>query len=142
MSKIILSLGLASLIAAGTGFAAQAQCPPLPEGMLCAAENGDPRAMYMIGREAYDKARQTGDFSAAYLWAKRAKEAGFLGGKMLYKMVHLQAGDGLHHDYVEAHQWLSQAIADGDEYLVPWRRRLEAKMTAEQIAQAHRNEAQ
>ena len=95
--------------------------------------------MYLIGREAYDKARKTGDFSEAYMWATRAREAGFLGGKMLYKMVHLQAGDGLHHDFVEAHQWLSRAIDDGAEYLIPWRRRLETKMTNEQITQAHQN---
>ena len=44
MSKIILSLSLlASLTAANAGFAAQ-ECPPLPGGMRCAAENGDPRA--------------------------------------------------------------------------------------------------
>lgn len=141
MNKLILSLGLASLIAANAGFAAQ-QCPPLPEGMRCAAENGDPRAMYIVGREAYDKARQTGDFSEAYMWAVRAKEAGFLSGRMLYKMVHLQAGDGYHQDYVEAHQWLSQAIDEGAEYLIPFRQRLEARMTGEQIAQAHRNEGQ
>lgn len=134
MRRMTLGLGLAALIAAAPGYASE--CAPLPEGMRCAAENGDPRAMYMIGREAYAKARETGDFSEAYMWATRAKEAGFLGGKMLYKMVHLQAGEGLHHDYVEAHQWLSQAIADGADYLVPWRRRLEAKMTDEQIAAA------
>ena len=139
MSNIILSLSLALLITANAGFAAQ-QCPPLPEGMMCAAENGDPRAMYLVGREAYDEARKTGDFSEAYMWAKRAKEADFLGGKMLYKMVHLQAGDGLHRDFVEAHQWLSLAIDDGAEYLIPWRQRLEAKMTNEQIAQARQND--
>lgn len=138
MNKMALGLALAMLIAAGP--AGANNCAPGPEGNLCKAENGDPRAMYLIGREAYDAARESGDFSEAYEWASRAKEAGFLGGRMLFKMVHLQAGDGHHHDYVEAHRWLSAAIADGADYLIPWRRRLEAKMTSEQIADARRLE--
>ena len=138
MNKMALGFALAMLIAAGPVGAND--CAPGPEGNRCKAENGDPRAMYLIGREAYDAARESGDFSEAYEWASRAKEAGFLGGRMLFKMVHLQAGDGHHHDYVEAHRWLSTAIADGADYLIPWRRRLEAKMTSEQIADARRME--
>ena len=140
MNRMTLGLALALWTAAGP--AGAESCPPGPEGNRCKAENGDPRAMYLVGREAYDEARTTGDFSEAYMWASRSKEAGFLGGSMLFKMVHLQAGEGLHHDYVEAHRWLSAAIADGDEYLVPWERRLETKMTPEQIAEAQRLEAE
>jgi TPR repeat protein len=140
MTRMTLGLALALWTAAGP--AGAEGCPPGPEGNRCKAENGDPRAMYLIGREAYDEARTTGDFSEAYMWASRSKEGGFLGGRMLLKMVYLQAGEGLHHDYVEAHRWLNAAIADGDEYLVPWERRLEAKMTPEQIAEAHRLEAE
>lgn len=112
-------------------------CAPGPEGNRCKAENGDPRAMYLIGREAYLEARNNGDFTEAHEWATRAKEAGFLAGRMLLKMVHMQAGDGLHKDYVEAHKWLTSAIDDGADYLAPYKRRLEAKMTNEQIAEAH-----
>ena len=137
-----MTLGLAVALWTVAGPAGAEGCPTGPVGNRCRAENGDPRAMYLVGREAYDEARTTGDFSEAYMWALRSKEAGFLGGRMLFKMVHLQAGEGLHHDYVEAHRWLSAAIADGDEYLVPWERRLEAKMTPEQIAEAHRLEAE
>ena len=133
----VLALGMTAALAP----AAAAECAHGPEGNLCKAENGDPHAMYLIGREAYDAARESGDFSEAYIWATRAREAGFLGGKMLFKMVHLQAGQGLHHDPVEAHQWISTAIAEGEDYLVPWKRRLEAKMTPEQLAEARRAEA-
>lgn len=140
MTRMTVGLALAALVAAGA--AGATECPPGPEGNRCKAENGDPRAMYLIGREAYDEARKTGDFSEAYMWASRSKEAGFLGGKMLYKMVHLQAGEGLHNDYVEAHRWITSAIADGADYLVPWKRRLETKMTPEQIAEAHSLEAE
>ncbi len=141
MNKATLGLGLALGMLIAAGPAGADGCAPGPEGNLCKAENGDPAAMYLIGREAYDAARISGDFSEAYLWANRARDAGFLGGKMLYKMVHLQAGEGKHHDYVEAHHWITTAIADGADYLVPWKRRLEAKMSADQIAQARRAEA-
>ncbi len=119
-----------------------AGCPNGPEGNLCKAENGDVHAMYMIGREAYDSARKSGDYSEAYLWASRARAAGFLGGRMLFKMIHLQAGRGQHHDNLEAHAWISRAIAEGEEYLVPWKRRLEAIMTPAQVRAARRAEAE
>jgi TPR repeat protein len=130
------AIGLALVLSILSADARSNDCAPGPEGNRCKAENGDPRAMYLIGREAYLEARESGDFSEAHMWATRAKEAGFLAGRMLFKMVHMQAGDGLHHDYVEAHHWITTAIADGADYLVPYKRRLEARMTNEQIAEA------
>lgn len=140
MKKLAPALLAAMLL----GWPAQsAECPKLPEGMRCMAENGDGRAMYVIGREAYDKARTTGDFTEARLWAARAMEAKFFpAAKMLWKMVHMQVGDGQHKDLVQGHVWLVDAIDGGADYLVPWRRRLEAKMTSEQIAEARSREAQ
>ena len=129
-------LALAVAMMAATAPAAVAECTPGPEGNLCKAENGDVAAMYMVGRRAYLDGRETGDLAVAYYWARRSKEGGFLGGRMLLKMVHLQMGDGIHHDYVQAHRWLSEAIDGGDDYLVVWRKRLEDKMTAEQLAEA------
>ena len=131
----------ALVLGAGAAQAAMEDCPPGPDGNLCKAEHGDVHAMYVVGREAYDAARDTGDYRDAYRWASRAREAGFLAGKMLFKMIHLQAGQGAHHDYVEAHQWITQAIAEGDDYLMPWKRRLEAIMTPEQRQAAQRAEA-
>lgn len=134
MKKPVLGLALAMSILGGSAYAND--CAPGPEGNRCKAENGDPRAMYLIGREAYLEARENGDFSEAYMWATRSKEAGFLAGRMLFKMVHMQAGDGLHKDYVEAHKWLTAAVDGGADYLVPYKRRLEARMTKDQIAEA------
>ena len=139
--KIAAPIFALTLIA-GMSQTALAECAPGPEGNLCKAENGDAHAMYMVGREAYDAARETGDYSDAYRWATQAREAGFLGGKMLFKMIHLQAGQGLHHDPVEAHSWISKAIVEGEDYLMAWKRRLEAGMTPEQLADARRAEAE
>jgi TPR repeat protein len=131
-------LGFALAMIVATGPASAADCAVGPEGNLCKAENGDPRAMYMVGRRYYLDSLEadSGDLSDAFFWAWSSNEAGFLGGRMLLKMVYLQLGDGHHHDYVQAHVWLSAAIDGGDEYLVPWRKRLEYGMTDEQIAAA------
>lgn len=125
--------GVLAFVVAG---AAGAACPPGPEGNLCKAENGDAMAMYMVGREAYQAGRESGDLGEAFVWAQKARDAGYRGGRMLLKMVYVQMGEGTHHDYVEAHRWLSEAIAAGEDYLEPWRRRLEKKMTADQLAAA------
>lgn len=134
-APLALAVALATIAIAP---AVAADCVSGPEGNLCKAENGDPRAMYMVGRRFYldGLAAESGDMTDAYVWASRSKEAGFLGGRMLLKMVYLQLGDGHHLDYVQAHIWLSQAIDGGDDYLVPWRKRLRYRMTDEQIAEA------
>ena len=117
--------------------ATAADCPKLPEGMRCMAEAGDGPSMYLVGRQAYDTARETGDFTEARMWAVKAMEAKFFpAAKMLYKMVHLQIGDGAHKDMVEGHVWLAEAVDGGADYLKPWMKRLEARMTRKQIAEA------
>ena len=119
--------------------AAASECAPLPDDMKCHAEAGDPRAMYLVGRDAYDRAREDGDFTEARMWAIKAWDAKFFpAAKMLFKMVHMQVGQGNHHNFVEGHAWLTEAIAVGrGTDLVSWKRRLEARMTPAQIAEAN-----
>ena len=116
--------------------AAESECPEGNGWIACQAQNGDPQAMYVMGRNAYDAARETGDFTAPMNWARKVVAAGNPSGKRLLKMVHLQLGWGAHKDFVQAYVWLSEAIAGGDVYLVPWRKMLMEKMTPEQIAEA------
>jgi hypothetical protein len=123
----------------GTGVidgAAAADCPSGDEGMHCRAEQGDPVAMYVLGRRAYEDARTSGDFTAALDWARRLVAAKEKNGERLLTMVHLQLGWGAHRDYVQAYVWLSEGIAGGNESLRRWRDKLVEKMTAEQVAQA------
>ncbi len=115
---------------------AQAACPAGPAGNLCKAENGDPLAMYMIGREAYLAGRETGDLTEAFDWARRSRDAGFRGGRMLLKMVYVQMGEGTHRDYPQAWRWLTAAMEAGDDYLEPWRGRLEKKMSPDELGRA------
>ncbi len=119
--------------------AAQPDCPPAgPDRVPCLAQGGDPRAMYMMGRSAFADGRESGDLSAALRWALATKEKGFRSGRMLLKMVYVQMGQGTHRDFVQAYVWLSQAIDQGDEYLLAWRQRLAGKMTPEQLSRARR----
>ena len=137
MTNIAGALAVAMLLTAGPADASE--CAPLPDDMKCHAEAGDPRAMYLVGREAYNRAREDGDFTEARMWAVKSWDAKFLpAAKMLFKMVHMQVGQGNHHNFVEGHAWLTEAIAVGrGTDLVSWKRRLEARMTPAQIAEAN-----
>jgi TPR repeat protein len=116
--------------------AAESECPSGDEWVACAANKGDPMAMYAVGRKAYEDARTSGDFTEALSWSRKLAAAKEKNGERLLKMVYLQLGWGAHRDYVQAYVWLSEAIAGGDDYLVQWRKMLVDKMTPEQVAQA------
>lgn len=124
------------LVLAAFAAAAQAACPAGPDGNRCKAENGDALAAYMIAREAYAAGRESGDLSEAFAWAQRSRDAGYRGGRMLLKMVYVQMGEGTHRDFVQAWRWLTEAIEAGDDYLEPWRRRLEKRMSAGELEAA------
>jgi hypothetical protein len=137
-------VGLATLLvltlapwAGGIGrVAAESECPPGDESVPCQAQKGDPVAMYVMGRRAYEDARTSGDFTAALNWSRKLVAAREKNGERLLKMVYMQLGWGTHRDNVQAYVWLSEAIAAGDDYLIPWRKMLVEKMTSEQVAEA------
>jgi len=115
---------------------AESECPAGDEWIPCQAQNGDPMAMYVMGRRAYEEARTSGDFTAALNWSRKLVAAKEKNGERLLKMVYIQMGWGAHRDYVQAYIWLSEAIVSGEDYLVPWRKMLMEKMTPEQLAHA------
>ena len=116
--------------------AAESECPAGDGWVPCQAERGDPMAMYVMGRRAYEDARTAGDFTEALHWSRKLVTAGEKNGERLLKMVYIQLGWGAHQDYVQAYVWLSEAITAGDDYLVPWRKMLAEKMTSQQLAEA------
>jgi hypothetical protein len=120
----------------GSSAAEPAECPTGDEWLACRARMGDPGAMYAVGRNAYEAARSSGDFSEALDWARKLNAMGEKNGERLLKMVYLQLGWGAHRDYVQAYVWLSEGIVGGEDYLVKWRKTLAEKMTPEQIAAA------
>lgn len=118
-------------------------CVSEEDKIPCLAAKGDPMAMYVMGRRAYDAGRVSGDLTAALAWGQKVIKVRRHTGNMLLKMVYLQLGEGVHRDYVQAHIWLREAIDSNEAnlYLVPWLERLEARMEPEQIERAKRQTA-
>ncbi len=113
-------------------------CVSEADKVPCLAAKGDPMAMYVMGRRAYDAGRVSGNLTEALAWGQRVVKVRRHTGNMLLKMVYLQLGEGVHHDYVQAHVWLREAIdsSEANLYLIPWLERLEAKMETQQIERA------
>ena len=116
--------------------AAETQCPSEDDSAPCQADKSDRMAVYVKGRNAYDNARTSGDFSEALALSRQLAAQGDKNGERLLKMVYLQLGWGAHRDYVQAYVWLSEGIAGGADYLVRWRKILAEKMTSDQLAEA------
>jgi hypothetical protein len=116
--------------------AEEAVCGPGRDAIPCRAKAGDPVAMYVMGRDAYETARTSGDFTEAMYWSRQLVAKGDKNGERLQKMVYLQLGWGAHRDYVQAYVWLTEGIAAGADYLPPLRKKLMEKMTPEQLAKA------
>ena len=114
----------------------QSQCPPGDGYVDCMAKAGDKMAIYVQGREAYEAARKSGDYTQALRIARELDKAHDKNGERLLKMVHLQLGWGGHKDLVQAYVWLSEDLAAGKDYVTPIRKGLTQKMSAEQLAQA------
>jgi len=144
-ARIGFALLLVSVLAPVHGRMAAAQatdeagCPSGDQWLACRARAGDQGAMYSLGRNAYEAARSSGDFSEAFDWARRLDKLGDKNGERLLKMVYMQMGWGNHRDYVQAYVWLSEGINGGADYLVQWRKMLAEKMTAEQLATARKS---
>jgi hypothetical protein len=121
---------------ANMAIAEEASCPEGAESLECKAQAGDRVALYVLGRNAYESGRESGDFTEALRLARQLDASGDKNGDRLLKMVYLQLGWGGHTDYVQAYVWLSEAMAGGKDYLVTWRSRLAEKMTSDELAQA------
>jgi hypothetical protein len=114
----------------------QPQCPQGDAFVDCMAKTGDTMAIYVKGREAYEAARQSGDYTQALLIARELDKAHDKNGERLLKMVDLQLSWGGHRDLVQAYVWLSEDLAAGKEYVAPLRKNLTEKMSPEQLSQA------
>ena len=114
----------------------QPQCQPGEGYVECMARAGDKMAVYVQGREAYDAARQSHDYTEALRIARELDQAHDKNGERLLKMVHLQLGWGGHQDPVQAYVWLSEDLAAGKDYIIPLRKGLTEKMSPGQLQQA------
>lgn len=99
--------------------------------------------LFIKGRDAFDRGRETGDFREAHGYAAEllARED-LKHGKGLMKFIYLQLAQGAHKNLVEAYRWVAADIAAGMTYprldLERVLAQVAAKMTPEQLAEAKR----
>ena len=107
----------------------------------CAFEN-ESMALFIKGRDAYDKGRETGDLSQARTIAQELVQRKNKYGKRMMKMIYMQLATGTHKNFVEAYRWLQEGIANDEKYsrldLNLVINQLSAKMTPEQLAEAQK----
>ena len=108
----------------------------------CDSENRN-MALFIQGRDAYERGRETGDLGEARKYAMELierKDARH--GKALMKYIYMQVAQGTHKDSVEAYRWVAADIAAGESYarlnLDRVLEQLAAKMTPEQLAEARK----
>lgn len=99
--------------------------------------------LFIKGRDAFDRGRDTGDLReahdyAAELMARKDEKH----GKALMKFIYLQVGLGVHKNLVEAYRWVAADLAGGVDYrrlnLERVLEQLAARMTPEQLAEARK----
>ena len=114
----------------------QVQCVEGDGWLECRAAAGDRLAMYRLGRDAYEQARQDGDYTEALRMSRALAAEGDKNGKRLLKMVHLQLSWGRHNDNVQAYVCMVEDRNSGYEYLDKLIGDLSDKMTPQQLTQA------
>ncbi len=98
-------------------------------------------ALFVKGRDAFDRGREIGDLREARGYAlELIAHNDTEHGKALMKFVYLQVGQGVHKNLVEAYRWVAADIAAGTTYkrlnLERILEQLAGKMTREQINEA------
>lgn len=97
--------------------------------------------LFVQGREAFDRGRESGDLSEARKIARELiARKDVRHGNALLKFVYVQAVQGVHKNLVEAYRWAAADLTAGAEYKrlnLEWvLEQLAAKMTPEQLAEA------
>ena len=108
----------------------------------CDQENRN-MALFIEGRDAFDRGREIGDFREAHdIAAELFARQDLSHGKGLMKFIYLQLGQGAHKNLVEAYRWVAADIAAGMTYprldLERVLAQVAARMTPEQLAKARR----
>ncbi len=88
---------------------------PLENEKECAFENEN-LSLFIKGRDAYDRGREIGDLSEAreigYQLASRKNK----NGRVLLKMIYMEVRMGGHKNYVQAYDWVEEAMQRNESY--------------------------
>ena len=88
---------------------------PLENEKECAFENEN-LSLFIKGRDAYDRGREIGDLSEAreigYQLAARKNK----NGRVLLKMIYMEIRMGGHKNYVQAYDWVEEAMQRNESY--------------------------
>jgi hypothetical protein len=99
--------------------------------------------LFIKGRDAFERGRETGDFREAYSHAAELMaRKDVRHGSGLMKFIYLQLAQGAHKNLVEAYRWVAADLAAGVTYkrldLQRVLDQIAARMTPEQLAEAKR----
>jgi hypothetical protein len=108
----------------------------------CDYENRN-MALFIQGRDAFDRGRESGDFTEAHdIAAELMARKDLKHGKALMKFIYLQFAQGAHKDLVQAYRWVAADAAGGVTYprldLGRVLDQMSKHMTPEQLAEARR----
>lgn len=139
-SRKLATALLATLLFSGTGAWAEDAFICMEETQeKCDFENEN-LDLFIQGREAFDRAMETGDFSDTRAIGKKLAARKNKYGNRLLKMVYMQVGLGQHKDFVQAYRWLYEEKKAGHAFtrldLDKTLAKLTALMTPEQLARA------
>lgn len=147
-SPLVIVL-LAAVIGVGSGFFA-APVGAAEDAFVCMEETQEKcdrenrnMALFIEGRDAFDRGREIGDLTEAHdIAAELFARQDLRHGKGLMKFIYLQLGQGAHKNLVEAYRWVAADIAAGMTYprldLERVLAQVAARMTPEQLAEAKR----
>jgi TPR repeat protein len=106
-----------------------------------AAEQGHADAQFNLGFMYYESRGALQDYAEALRWYRKAAEQGHARAQFNVGAIY-ENGEGAPQDYVQAHMWLdlaaSRASGDDQREFANQRDILAGRMTAQQIAEAHR----
>jgi hypothetical protein len=139
--------------AAGISIAGTVYCVPAlaaDDAFVCMEESQEicdhknkTMALFIKGREAFDRGREAGDLSEARGYALEliANEE-LKRGETLLRFIYVQVGLGVHKNLVQAYRWVTADMAAGAAYkrlnLEHVREQLAKRMTAEELNEAKR----
>ena len=108
----------------------------------CDRENRN-MALFIEGRDAFDRGREIGDLTEARRIARELIDRQDVQhGKALMKFIYVQVSLGVHKNLVDAYHWIDADVAAGQSYKrldLKWvQEKLAEKMTPEQLAEAKR----